>query len=73
MKYILLTLSLVSLCACTSKTEFGNCVGVGEDKKPNLEYKLSTWNIAMGVIFFEMVAPPILVVVGETYCPVGNK
>lgn len=72
MKYIICVM-LLSLCACTSKTQFGDCIGAFDDKKPNLEYKLSSWNLFLGVVFFELIAPPIFVVVDKTFCPVGNK
>jgi hypothetical protein len=67
-------ISLVSTTGCHSNTEYGPCVGIDSaDRNPHLEYRLSTWNVILGVVFFEMVFPPILVVVNETYCPVGLK
>lgn len=64
--------SVLLFAGCTTRTEFGPCVGIGEKQNSQLDYKLSGWNIAMGVIFFEMIAPPILVLTDETYCPVGK-
>jgi len=73
MKRFIATLMIVALTGCTSATQFGPCVGAFDEKKPDLEYKVSGWNLAMALIFFELVAPPIQVVVDETFCPVGKK
>jgi hypothetical protein len=62
-----------TLAGCDSKTEFGPCIGAFDDPNPKLEYKVSGWNIAMGVIFFETIVAPIVVIVDETRCPVGRK
>lgn len=61
------------LMGCTSRTEFGECVGLGEDKNPTLVYKLDAWNLVVGIVFFELIAPPVIVAVNETFCPVGKK
>jgi hypothetical protein len=62
------------LTGCENHNDFGPCVGVGEDQKdPKLSYKVSGWNVAMGVIFFEFIAPPIIVITDELYCPSGVK
>jgi hypothetical protein len=73
MKFTMIALMFALLAGCTSKTEFGPCVGLGDDKDPALTYKLSAWNIAMGVIFIELIAPPIFIAVDETFCPIGKK
>ena len=73
MKTIAIVLIMAVLSGCTTSTEFGSCVGLFDDKKPELHYKISAWNLVIGVVFFELVAPPILVVVDETFCPVGKK
>ncbi len=64
---------LLILSACTSKTEWGDCVGLNDDEDPSLNYRYSAWNIAMGVIFVEMIFPPIVVALNELRCPVGPK
>lgn len=64
---------LASLAGCVSSTEFGPCVGAFDDQNPALLYKLSARNLTLGVVFFEMIAPPILVVTGETFCPVAVR
>lgn len=64
---------VVVLAGCTSATSFGPCVGAFDDKDPKLIYKVDVWNIILGVFFFEIIAPPILVIANETFCPVGVK
>lgn len=73
MKKMLCLLAVILLVGCTSKTEFGPCVGAFDEKNPKLQYKVSAWNIGMGVVFFSFVLPPIFVIVDETFCPVGEK
>lgn len=74
MKSILLACVVVMVLAgCTSSTEFGPCVGIGEDKNPALQYKLSANNLVWAILGFEIIAPPVIVAVNEIYCPVGRK
>jgi hypothetical protein len=63
---------LAMLGACTSRTEFGKCVGLGQKQDPTLEYQVSAWNVVMGIVFFEMLLPPIFVATDELYCPIGK-
>jgi len=72
-KLTILFILLVLLSGCTTRTEYGNCIGAFDDKNPSLVYKLSTWNLIIGVFFIGMVVPPIVVVADETLCPVGYK
>jgi len=72
-KLAILFILLVLLSGCTTRTEYGNCIGAFDDKNPSLVYKLSTWNLIIGVFFIGMVVPPIVVVADETLCPVGYK
>lgn len=72
MKYLLVAMLL--LTGCTSKTEFGSCIGIGkEGEDPALIYKVSTTNVVVGVVFAEMIFPTIIVALDELYCPVGRK
>ena len=72
-KWIALLLAALSFVGCTSSTEFGSCVGMFEDKQPGLQYKYSTKNVVLGIVFFQTVFVPALVILNETYCPIGNK
>jgi hypothetical protein len=64
---------MVMMMGCSSSTQYGNCVGIGEEQDPNLVYKVSAQNLIVGIVFFELIAPPVLVAVNEFYCPVGVK
>jgi hypothetical protein len=44
-----------------------------DDKNPNVRYEPNWWNVAMGVIFFEMIIPPIYVFGFHLFKPVGPK
>jgi hypothetical protein len=68
---VLLTATL--LAGCTSKTEFGACIGLADDKDPALIYKVSKWNLFLAILGIEMIIPPIWVAVNQTYCPVGRR
>ena len=61
------------LSGCTTRTDHGPCIGIADDKDPNLVYKVSAWNLVMGIVFMGLVAPPVFVLVDEFYCPVGRK
>ena len=63
----------IVLSGCTSHTEFGPCIGIGEEKNPNLVYKVSAQNLVVGIVFFQLIAPPVIVAIDEFYCPVGVK
>lgn len=71
MKYLLL--SLIALGACSSKNELGDCVGVLNNKNPNLNYNLSVWNIIMAGVFSETLIVPAVVVLNQLECPVSKK
>lgn len=71
MKYLLL-FSLI-LSGCASSTQYGKCVGLNSQEDPKLRYEYSAWNIAIGVIFLELVIPPLFVVLDELKCPVDKK
>lgn len=49
------------------------CVGIGETQDPRFHYKLSVRNTVIGILFFEMIVPPIIILANETFCPVSVK
>lgn len=67
----LLIMSLLLLASCSGTTQYGSCVGINDKQDSKLEYRVSIWNVAMGIVFIEMLFPPIVVVANEFYCPVG--
>lgn len=74
MKQCLLILTFALMATgCTSRTEFGDCVGIGDEQDPKLKYKVSLSNAVLGIVFFELVVPPLDVLINKTHCPVGVK
>lgn len=61
--------------ACTSRTKYGECLGLQEDelKDPKLNYRVSVLNVVLAVIFVETLVVPLVVALSETTCPVGPK
>lgn len=73
MKILLTSIALLLMVSCTSRTDFGPCVGAFDDKDPTKIYKVNAWNVGMAILFFELVLPPVFVITDETFCPIGNK
>lgn len=72
-KIITISMLIALLSGCTTKTEYGECIGVLDDKKPELIYKLDTTNAVLGIVFVETIFVPVIVLANETQCPVGKK
>jgi hypothetical protein len=66
-------IALTLLAGCQSRTQYGECVGIGDDQKPTLEYRLSVRNTFLAVVFFQTLFVPIIVLANETSCPIGPK
>ncbi len=76
MKKILAVVAMATalmVTGCTERTQYGECIGAFDDGDPALVYKTDGWNVAMAVVFVELIVPPIVVVVGETRCPIARK
>lgn len=77
MKRVVAFLALFSVVAaataCTSSTEYGDCIGINDTQSPKLRYRTSTGNIVLAVIFLETIIVPIVVVADELSCPVGPR
>lgn len=71
--FILFMLCLFSFSACTSSTEYGECIGAFDDGDPSLVYSTSAFNIFLGVVFIETIIVPVIVLASETKCPVAFK
>lgn len=71
--------AIIALCAaallagCTTRTEYGPCIGVLETGDPSLRYNLSAWNLVLAFIFSETIVVPVVVLIESTRCPVGQK
>lgn len=73
MKTIIVLAFALMVSGCTSETEFGQCIGIADDKNPALVYKVSKWNVFLAIVGLEFIAPPIFVLVDQTFCPVARK
>jgi len=73
MRMIIIMILVAMLAGCAKSTQYGDCVGIVDERDPNLVYKLSAQNMAVAIIFFELIAPPVIVLADELYCPVGVK
>jgi hypothetical protein len=72
-RILIASILAVLLAGCTSRTEFGECIGIADDKDQRLVYKVSAWNVAMAAIFVETIVVPVVVVANEAVCPVAKK
>lgn len=70
MKLFTALLCAFVLTGCTTRTEYGDCIGIDGVGKPDLVYKMSVVNAVIGVIFIETIIVPIMVLKDQTYCPV---
>lgn len=73
MKAILALVLAAMLTACTTRTDYGDCIGAFDAKDPAYHYDLSVWNMVLAVVFFETIVVPIVVINDYTHCPVGKK
>lgn len=73
MKRTLLLLPILAiLTACESSRHGVKCIGLNGTPKPGIEYEYSANNIIVGIVFVEMIAPPVIVVLDELRCPVST-
>ena len=74
MKKFLAALLMVTAMSCTSETHFGDCVGIDDEKNPELVYDVDVGNVVLGLVFFEFFfIPPAVVLLDETFCPVARR
>lgn len=60
------------LTGCVGKTEYGQCKGLNGQEDPTLVYEYSAWNMAVGILFLELILPPIDVLLNKLKCPVAR-
>ena len=65
------TLALMSV-GCTSETAYGDCVGLDDNKNPELVYEVDTGNIVVGALLVETLVAPVYIALEEVYCPIGK-
>lgn len=73
MRWALLVCVLALGGGCTSSTSYGECIGILEEREPDLRYSADVGNIVLAVVFSETIVVPLVVVLGEHSCPVGRK
>jgi hypothetical protein len=73
MKTLTISLILLVLLGCTTKTQYGKCTGLNGHEDPKLTYEYSAWNIAVGIFFFGLIVPPVMVALDGLKCPVGSN
>jgi hypothetical protein len=82
MKKVISCLGVIAILlfsvACESSRILPNgerkdCIGIADEKDPTLNYKLSTRNAVIGILFLEMIFPPVIVAANELLCPVSVK
>lgn len=74
MKKIILIASLLALLTgCTRSTQYGQCIGIADDKKPGFVYAVSYWNVFLAVIFSETLVVPVVVIAANLKCPIGTE
>lgn len=66
-------LNYVAFILHTEKTEYGECVGVGQTKEPHLVYEINKKNVFISVIFFDSIVTPTVIIINNLYCPIGKK
>jgi len=58
--------------SCTGSTQYGECIGIADTGKPDLEYKMSIWNALVAAFFFETIIVPVFWAVDYAKCPVAK-
>jgi hypothetical protein len=73
MKKLFATMLVVlALASCEYSNEYGECVGLDDEKSEALEYDVSTRNVILGLMGSELfLIPPAIVALDAFYCPVG--
>ncbi len=72
MKNTIMIMSLLLLASCSGRNEYGECVGLASDKKPNLKYEVSVRNAFWSVVGFQTIIAPILWATDYVYCPIAR-
>lgn len=74
MRHLLLTTLLaLSLTSCTDSNDLGECIGIAEDGRSDLNYKISIRNAFWSVVGFETIIAPILWATDFAKCPTSYK
>ena len=66
------TCAAVTSSCYTGSTQYGDCVGLGADKVPGLQYDLDVGNVVIAAVFSETIVIPLIILLSDAYCPVGK-
>ncbi len=67
---ILLMITLTfSLSGCVYRNSCGECIGLADKEKEGIEYTIRPINLIVGVLFFETVVVPAVVLLCCLKCP----
>jgi hypothetical protein len=72
-KIALATVLTLTLSGCTSSTEYGECVGITDQKDPTLRYEYNAGNVIVAVAFSETIIIPVIVIFSNLKCPIAKK
>lgn len=68
-----LLIALLGISACTSRTDYGHCIGLNDEQDSGLVYKYNAWNIGVAIALSSLIVPPLVVILDEYKCPIGVK
>jgi len=72
MKLLTAVLLTLSLASCKGSTEFGECVGLGEQRE-DLIYELSARNVFWSILGLETIIAPVLWATDYAHCPIARR
>lgn len=70
---LLVVLLILTLAACTQKTDLGPCIGMADDPDPALMYKADGMNVVWAVVFIETIYVPAYVILTDLRCPIARR
>lgn len=68
-----ISLILLLLSGCTTRTDYGDCIGAFDERDPTKAYKLDVTNTVVAFLFSWTIFVPVVVVANQTWCPSANK
>lgn len=69
---LMLCLFTFAASGCRTSTDYGECIGVQDDKNPNLEYHVSVRNTVLGLLFIQaFMIPTAIWLFADFQCPTG--
>ena len=69
---LVISTALLTSTACKSETEHGQCIGLDDEPRPDLQYEISTRNAVWTAIGVETIVAPVIWGLSMAYCPVGR-